>query len=680
VLRGRAPQPDEATAVMVNEGFVDQFHVGVGDDVHVRMYAEHDQAAAAAGVYEPHGPRFSFRIVGVVRTPEDIALDVVHSPRGSTYNGRTNAMLVPDRFYVAHRASFLDFGASYDVQLDSEAHRDAFVAALRAAAQRKHQDGPPSLAPPRFSERHASFQTPVSFETTTLAVLALIVALGGVLVVALLLRAEQRSHDEEIPVLRGLGCSSRDLRAVATRRTAPLAVLAAVVAAVTMVSLSAQFPIGLGRELEPAPGLHVDAVVLVIALVVAVLLVMLPAVTVAGRGVGGARVHTVDRPSLADRLARGGAPVEVVVGTHFAFERRRAPLRRAAIGAAVVLLLVLATGMFVAGIDGLYHDPAAHGWPWDAVIGNVNFALPTSVATQMAHDHRITQQTLARYGDVTVNGKPTELLAFDGDGSAPPQVLRGRLPSGRNEIALGSKLLDELGVHVGGHVRLALTDGEFDDGSTHERTLDIVGVALTPSLGEAELGRASIATFDAVRAAGGTTEPQLIMAKLRGPDRLATARALARTTTAEVATDTIPSRVVNLDRVRRLPLFGASLAALLGIVLLAYSLAVSAAARRHDLSVLRALGMTRRRLRRVLSWQGVALALVVVVIGVPAGLLVGSLAWRAFADQLGVATAVHVPAWALVAGPAAIVAAVLASVAPAHRVLRPSVGASLRVE
>jgi hypothetical protein len=680
VLRGRKPKPDEATAVMVNEGFVHQFHVTVGDDVRVRMYAQRDQELAASGNYTPHGPQFTFHVVGVVRSPEDIALDVVRSPRASTYNGRTNAMLVPDRFYLAHRASFLDFGASYDVQLDSPAHRNEFVAALRAAAQRRHQDVPPSLAPPRNSERHASFRTPVSFETTTLAVLAAIVALGGILVVVLLLRAEQRPHDGETPALRALGCSSRDLRAVAVRRTLPLGALAAVVAAVTTVSLSPFFPIGLGGELEPSPGVHVDGVVLLVAIVVAACLVMLPAVAAAGRGVATTRVYTPDRPLLADRLARGGAPVEVVVGTHFAFERRRAPLRRAAIAGGVILVLVLATGMFVAGIDDLYDEPAAHGWPWDAVIGNVNFPLPGSVATQMARDHRVTEQTVAAYGDVTLNGQPTELLAFDGHGTAPPRVLRGRLPRGANEIALGAKLLDQLGAHLGGRVRLDLTDGEFDDGSTHERTLDVVGVALAPSLGETELGKASIAPFDVVRAGGGSTQPQLILAKLRGPDPRVTARAIARATTAEIATDTIPSRVVNIDRVRRLPLFGALLAAGLGLVLLAYTFAVSTASRRRDLSMLRALGMTRRRLRRTLSWQGFVLALVIVAIGVPVGLLVGAASWRAFADQLGVGTGAHVPVWSVVAGPAAAAAAVLASVIPAHHALRSSISASLRVE
>jgi hypothetical protein len=52
--------------------------------------------------------------------------------------------------------------------------------------------------------------------------------------------------------------------------------------------------------------------------------------------------------------------------------------------------------------------------------------------------------------------------------------------------------------------------------------------------------------------------------------------------TADITTDVVPARVVNLHRVRNLPALGALIAALLGIVLLAYTLAVGVRARtRH---------------------------------------------------------------------------------------------------
>ena len=98
----------------------------------------------------------------------------------------------------------------------------------------------------------------------------------------------------------------------------------------------------------------------------------------------------------------------------------------------------------------------------------------------------------------------------------------------------------------------------------------------------------------------------------------------------------MPARIVNLHRVRSLPLLGALLAALFGTVLLAYTLAVAVRRRVRQLGVLRALGMNGRRVGRVLLWQGVALALAIVVIGLPLGLAVGAVAWRAFAHGLGV--------------------------------------------
>ena len=171
-----------------------------------------------------------------------------------------------------------------------------------------------------------------------------------------------------------------------------------------------------------------------------------------------------------------------------------------------------------------------------------------------------------------------------------------------------------------------------------------------------------------------------MLVKLQGRDHLATARGLARDYTPEILLDNVPARIVNLHRVRSLPLVGALLAALFGTVLLAYTLAVAVRRRVRQLGVLRALGMNGRRVGRVLLWQGVALALAIVVIGLPLGLAVGAVAWRTFAHSLGVAPSASIPWSVLVLIPGAIVVGVLAAVVPAHRARRRPVSELLRVE
>ena len=100
----------------------------------------------------------------------------------------------------------------------------------------------------------------------------------------------------------------------------------------------------------------------------------------------------------------------------------------------------------------------------------------------------------------------------------------------------------------------------------------------------------------------------------------------------------------------------------------------------QQLGVLRALGMNARRVGRVLAWQGVALALAIAIIGLPLGIALGSVLWRAVAHNLGTVTRVTIPASVLLLIPAAIVVGVLAAVVPAYRARRQHVSELLRAE
>jgi ABC-type antimicrobial peptide transport system permease subunit len=53
--------------------------------------------------------------------------------------------------------------------------------------------------------------------------------------------------------------------------------------------------------------------------------------------------------------------------------------------------------------------------------------------------------------------------------------------------------------------------------------------------------------------------------------------------------------------------------------------------------VLKALGLTRAQLRGAVAWEATALAAAALLVGVPAGIVAGRLAWAAFATGAGVA-------------------------------------------
>jgi putative ABC transport system permease protein len=104
-----------------------------------------------------------------------------------------------------------------------------------------------------------------------------------------------------------------------------------------------------------------------------------------------------------------------------------------------------------------------------------------------------------------------------------------------------------------------------------------------------------------------------------------------------------PADVVNFGRAQNLPLLLGAALSLLALLTIAHLLLTSVRRRRRDFAVLRTLGFTRRQVRSAVSWQAGALTGAALGIGIPAGILCGRLAWRVFADQLGIPPAPVVP-------------------------------------
>ena len=65
--------------------------------------------------------------------------------------------------------------------------------------------------------------------------------------------------------------------------------------------------------------------------------------------------------------------------------------------------------------------------------------------------------------------------------------------------------------------------------------------------------------------------------------------------------------------------------------------------------MLKTIGFTRRQLATAVAAQATTLVLVALVIAIPLGLVIGRWTWSSFADNLGVAAAVVMPAAAVLA-------------------------------
>jgi hypothetical protein len=681
IIEGERPDGSDPNEILVNVPFVEQFDRSVGDTLDVQMFGKEQAEAVSRGDYDADGPRYRLRITGVIRPPMDVVVDAVSSV-GTSSSASANGVGMSDAFYRDHRDEFLDFGQAFLVTLaDGEAGRDAFAAAV--ADLTPPGEEPAEIGPAQETARRASLSTPVDVETNVLLVLGLSLALAAAIAGALILRAEQRALDGDTPALRTLGLSGPQLGAIAVLRTAPAAVGGAVVAVALAVAFSARYPVGIGRQLELQPGTDFNLAVVGLGALVIVGLILALAFAL-GMPRRDRRTRPASRRTLARSLAAGGAPTDLVLGTQLAFERgrgvRSVPARAAIAVGAGALAVVTAVAVYVGGVDELHSVPDAHGWRWDAAIGNVNFPLAPETAEALAEDERIERQMRGTFGDATVNGQATEFLVIDPRADAPPRMLSGRLPETASEIALGRAALDDLGVAVGDVVRFSVAGGDLGGGErTRPRRMRVVGETLAPIFGESDVGEVGLVTFAGVEAAGGDPTPKFVLVRVRGDDE-ADLVAIHREYTEEIITDTVPARIVNLQRVRRLPLLGMLVAGFLGTVVLVYTLAVSARARSRELAVLRALGLSARRVGAVLAWQGAVLGAGILVIGLPLGWLLGVAAWNRVADGLGVDTGAVVQPWVWLCVPAALVVAMGAALVSARRARRLPVAELLRVE
>jgi ABC-type lipoprotein release transport system permease subunit len=103
--------------------------------------------------------------------------------------------------------------------------------------------------------------------------------------------------------------------------------------------------------------------------------------------------------------------------------------------------------------------------------------------------------------------------------------------------------------------------------------------------------------------------------------------------------------------------------------------------RRHELAVLRTLGLTGRQTRLVVVTQASVLAVIGLALGIPLGLAVGRALWRIVANftPLAYYPPLAVGALALIA-PVTLLAANLLAVWPARRAARLRPGPILRGE
>jgi ABC-type lipoprotein release transport system permease subunit len=518
------------------------------------------------------------------------------------------------------------------------------------------------------SELSHNTERSIHLQAVSLWILAGLTALVAMLILGQLLARQARAESATGgDVLSALGMSHRQRYAIALGRATLVGIAGGVVAVVLAVAVSPLLPTGLARIAEPDRGVAFDALVLSAGALGVVLVVVLLAAWPAWRATRVAAVETLDRaerPSRIGRaLARAGAPAPTTIGVRMALEpgRSRDPIPVWSTLAVVALgvSVLIATTVFGASLGHLLDTPQLYGSSWDLAVTNYGTGLPLDqdgvvVAKQLDGVDGI---SVGEAGiNFEINGDRVDGIALTPvEGDVIPPLLVGRAPQGKNEIVLGERTRDALGVELGDEVDVTVS------GSKSTRPLEVVGIGVIPTTSPtASLGEGAFTTQDALRAFIGPpgdgyrlllsvepgVDPDAVQADLetalneRCAEQIECPYAdapLARVTNGQ------PTDIVNFGRVRNTPLLlGAALALLAGGTL-ALVLGTAVRRRRRELALLKALGFDRRQCTATVAWQANATIVVGLFIGVPLGVIVGRWVWSFFAEELGILSQPQVP-------------------------------------
>lgn len=685
VLDGRMLDPARDDEVVVTRGFVDGYHKGVGDTVTFTLYTPEqlDENGLGLATGDPAGPRIEARIVGVIRSPwfSDTEADagvpgrIVPSPglyaqHPENIAGHGDVIEINALVRLAGGAGAIP--AFREQLAEVSGRRDIQFFDLAAMAEHADDVG--------------------EFEADALLAFAAAAAVAALFLIGQSVARYTSGSTADLEALRAFGMSPAHRRLGVAVGPLLAATLGTVVGGAVSIALSSRFPIGTVAPIEPSPGRHVDLLALAAGTVAVPLLVGGGALLAAARST--ARADDAARGSvLAGLLARWGVPVPVHVGARFALERGRGtqavPVRPALLGAAVGVLGVVGAVTFAAGVADASANPARFGQVFElqATVGfnGDDFVPADDLLAAIAADPDVvaindSRQAVAEAGAV-------DLAVYAIDPVAAPLdlvVTGGRLPRGADEVALAPSSASALDASVGDVVELAGTRGA--------QRYVVSGIAFVPSGPHNEYDTGAWMarpgydrSFDGFKfhfvhgALREGADPAAVAARIGA----GVAEALGDPAVAAQAVEVVPppARLAELRQVRRLPLFLAAFLAVLAVGAVGHALASAVRRRRHDIAVLRAVGVTRRQCRVMVLVQATALAAFGLVVGVPLGLALGQTLWRAVAHSTPVAYVTPIAVALLVlVGPVALVVANLLAAWPSQRAASLRVGHVLRTE
>ena len=682
LMAGRFPQAPDEAVVSWGPGYE---HANVGDTIYVKMIShEVSPQDIFSGEKPPPGAfekMVPLTVTGIVLTPNDLT-------------GTDSTVLTTYPFYEAHRNTAFGCDAAALHLTRGLDDIPAFGAAISEIQPNAFffDMTQESIVAGRSTHLRAIFTRLFGW----------LIVIAGLLVVGQALVRRTILASTEDPILRALGMSRAQITRVALVTGAIVGVGGALIAVAGSVAVSPFTTFGIAKLIDPVHGVYVDPVVTITAaagiVVVAVLLTGLPAWRLAASrgGIAGAvELPGSGRPSrVASGLASIGLPVSAVAGARLALEpghgRTATPVRSAVVGLSLTVAAMIAAFGFAASMRHFVATPALWGVQGDFGTGSPfsGKLFQQKAVPMLERNPGFSDMTIGNFQDSVFVGSGDSIVSASAWGLSPakgaavvPTLLTGRWPTSDDEIALGATTLNQIGAKVGDRVPVSAGGKTFD--------LTIVGEPVFPDFGFGPgFGQGAGLTYEGLKRFYPDESIALVLGRFApGVDQDAVIKEV-NPVLHHLQAGFQPGALAELgdstkeaERSENVPLVLASLFTLSALATLVHVLVTSVRRRRKDLAILRTLGFKKRQVASAVAWQSVVLAVVALLIGVPAGVLIGRLGWSLFATNLGVVS-VPVVAWVPVAAaiPVTVVVAVLISIGPALAARRTKPAMVLRAE
>jgi hypothetical protein len=659
IVDGRRPAAADEMAIV--ETYAREAGLRVGDHVDFESFAPEqlEPLFTTGDAGPPAGPRLTFVVTAIYDAPGFLS--------ESTGDFTPRAFL-PPAFSRAHGDEVATYPGGFSLRL-----RRGAADTERVTATLREMFPGPMLEVTPASEVDRKIDSSIDVIVTALGLFALVATIAGTLAIGQSLARHFATHGAGDRSLGALGMTRAQRVATQAVSALPIAVLGAAVAIGASVAASPLMPVGVARRAEPDPGFAVDGPVLLVgaAATVAVVLV-LSALSAAAATRRLRRTAWRDGSRETSRamraLRRTDLPLPALTGVGLVVEPRQGTawaVRSAVAGVVVGVTGLVAVSVFTASTDELVRSPGRYGAPFDAEVSGFSGDVLEDGDDALIEDPRVAGAGvmtggLARIDHDEVNTYSIESLK----GDLSFTLLEGHVPRGGAEVVLGTSTLEHAGVRLGDVVDI--------QGARDSLRAIVVGTAVFPVVDERSApGRGVLLGPDDLERISSPEEinVDILIRWSDGVDAEAANAELAAATETEVFPPRLPSDVNNLREVKVLPRGLAAVLAILAVLAVLHALVSTLRQRRRDLAVLRSIGFDRRQLGSTLLWQATAIALAGVVLGLPLGLVIGRLAWRAVANGIGV---VDDPLSPVVAVVVVAVAAVLGVVGVA---LAPSLSA-----